>query len=88
MNIWIEEIDIEARDIHPNKPPERRAARIGEDLVHIYDTPSSTDKDPSLLVLIFFALFFSMIIGDAGYGLVFLLMALYIRYKHQKLEEW
>jgi len=61
--------------------------KIGEDLVKIYDTPSQTDKDPSLWVVCFFALFFSMIIGDGGYGLILLLVALFIRYKHQGLKD-
>ena len=55
--------------------------KIGEDLVNIYDTPSHTDVDPSPWVLVFFSLFFAMIIGDAGYGLLFLLTALLLRKK-------
>ncbi len=55
--------------------------KIGEDLVNIYDTPSHTDADPSPWVLAFFALFFAMIVGDAGYGLVFLATALLLRKK-------
>jgi len=43
-------------------------ARIGQDLIAIYDTPSIADADPSLWVLAFFALFFAMILGDGGYG--------------------
>jgi V/A-type H+-transporting ATPase subunit I len=54
---------------------------MGEDLVSIYDTPSHTDTDPSGWVLGFFSLFFAMIIGDAGYGLVFLGTALWLRSK-------
>ena len=50
---------------------------MGEDLVYVYDTPSVTDKDPSNWVLGFFALFFGMIISDAGYGFIFLAVALF-----------
>lgn len=86
MNIHVEEIDVDPHDVVPTYLENEGAAKIGEDLVHVYDTPSKTDKDPSLWVLIFFALFFSMIIGDGGYGLVLLLIALYIRYKHSGLH--
>lgn len=55
--------------------------KIGEDLVNIYDTPAHTDADPSPWVLVFFSLFFAMIVGDAGYGLLFLLTALLLRKK-------
>ena len=60
--------------------------RIGEELVHIYDTPSTTDKDPSGWVFWAFLLFFSMIISDAGYGFIFLAMALFLYFKFPKLK--
>ncbi len=60
--------------------------RLGEDLVHIYDTPSATDKDPSNWVLYSFALFFAFIIGDAGYGLVYLAIALFLKYKFPNVK--
>lgn len=81
MNVYVDEIAIDENEMIPTYLENEGAHRIGEDLVHIYDTPSHTDKDPSLWVLLAFALFFSMIIGDAGYGLVFLAAALFIRYK-------
>lgn len=76
-------------DLLPTLPDEtpptylenHRLPKIGEDLVNIYDTPSHTDKDPSTWVLVFFSLFFAMIIGDAGYGMIFLLTALFLRKK-------
>jgi V/A-type H+-transporting ATPase subunit I len=41
----------------------------GEDLVRVYSYPSYQDFDPSGMVLYCFAVFFGMILGDAGYGL-------------------
>ncbi|MBA3815961.1 MAG: V-type ATP synthase subunit I [Parachlamydiaceae bacterium] len=87
MNVHAEEIANDPNDVAPTYLENTGAARIGEDLVHIYDTPSNADKDPSVWVLVFFALFFSMIIGDGGYGLIMLLVALYIRNKHTKLTK-
>lgn len=81
MNVHMEEIAVEKDDAMPTYLENSGAARIGEDLVHIYDTPSTTDKDPSLWVLGAFSLFFAIIIGDAGYGLIFLGVALYLRWK-------
>lgn len=88
MNVFVEEIDVDPYDVVPTYLENTGAARVGEDLIHIYDTPSITDKDPSMWVLVFFALFFSMIIGDGGYGLILLLIALYIRYKHSGLRSY
>lgn len=86
MRVHIEEIAIEASDAVPTYLDNHGLGRMGEDLVNIYDTPSTSDKDPSLWVLFFFALFFSMIIGDAGYGLILLLVAVYVRMKFTKIS--
>ena len=46
------------------------ALRGGEDLVSFYMTPAYHMWDPSKVVLFAFALFFAMIIADAGYGVL------------------
>jgi V/A-type H+-transporting ATPase subunit I len=57
-----------------DKPPTLLAnppgLRGGEDLVMFYMTPAYSMWDPSKVVLFAFALFFAMIIADAGYGLL------------------
>jgi len=45
-------------------------------------TPGYKELDVSPLVLIFFSIFFAMIIGDAGYGLLFLFLT---AYAHKKM---
>lgn len=80
-DIHCEEVMIEETDSIPTYLENEGIHRVAEDLTHIYDTPSHTDKDPSLWILVFFSLFFAMIIGDGGYGLVFLAIALYVRFK-------
>jgi V/A-type H+/Na+-transporting ATPase subunit I len=81
MNVQAEEIAIEKDESIPTYLENEGYNRIGEDLVHIYDTPSNKDKDPSLWVLVFFSFFFAFIVGDGGYGLIFLLTALFIHYR-------
>ncbi len=46
--------------------------------------PGYRENDISLWFLLFFTLFFAMIIGDAGYGLVFLLAAVGLHFKARK----
>jgi V/A-type H+-transporting ATPase subunit I len=53
----------------------------GEDLVKVYSHPNYSDFDPSGLVLYFFALFYGMIIGDAGYGFVLLGFTVLLHWK-------
>lgn len=43
--------------------------------------PGYREVDVSIYFLIAFALFFAMLVGDAGYGLVFLLVTLFLRKK-------
>lgn len=86
LGVHYEEVAIEPEDRVPTYLENHGLSRLGEDLVHIYDTPSATDKDPSMWVLGGFALFFAFIIGDAGYGLIYLALALFLRYKYPALK--
>lgn len=85
MHVYVDEIVPDPREQVPTYLDNVGVRRIGEDLVHVYDTPSNSDKDPSLWVLLWFSLFFAMIVGDGGYGAIFLAIALYVRYKSGKL---
>lgn len=82
LSVHIEPIEIEETDTPPTYLENQGFSRLGEDLIGIYDTPSGTDRDPSLWVLAFFALFFAFIVGDGGYGFFFLGLALYLRYRY------
>lgn len=86
QHVWGHQVKIEEGETVPTCLKNGALGQIGEDLVGVYDIPSSSDKDPSLWVLGFFALFFSMIIGDGGYGLIFLLISLFIHFKFPSLE--
>ncbi|MBA2726585.1 MAG: V-type ATP synthase subunit I, partial [Parachlamydiaceae bacterium] len=84
LHVYIEQVAIDPTDVVPTYLQNEGTKRIGEDLVHIYDVPSKDDADPSLWVLVFFALFFSIIVGDAGYGLVLLLAGIFVQLKYKK----
>lgn len=84
-HVQMDKVAIKEDDVIPTYLENQGTARLGEDLIRIYDTPSNTDKDPSLWVFGFFALFFAMIVGDGGYGLVYLVLALYGWYKYPKI---
>ena len=55
----------------------------GEDLVKVYSHPGYQDFDPSGFVLYCFAVFFGMILGDAGYGVTLLLITFLLKKKFQ-----
>ncbi|MBI5274381.1 MAG: V-type ATP synthase subunit I [Chlamydiales bacterium] len=86
LHVVCEEIAIEKHDRVPTYMENQGIGAIGEDLVHIYDVPSTNDRDPSIWVFFSFALFFSMIVGDAGYGFIYLLVALFLKWKYRKAK--
>ncbi len=86
MAIHAEEIAIEERDSVPTCMQNKGVRRMGEDLVQIYDVPASEDKDPSGWVFWAFALFFAIIVADGGYGLLFLAVTLFCKYKFPKAK--
>ncbi len=86
MAIHCEPIVIEETDRVPTYMQNKGPQRIGEDLVKIYDIPATSDRDPSGWVFWFFALFFAMIVADGGYGLLYLGIALYIKFKYPALK--
>jgi V/A-type H+-transporting ATPase subunit I len=55
-------------------------------LMDIYSRPKYTELDPTLTLSIVFPLFFGLILGDVGYGLILLAMSLALR-KFLKGEE-
>jgi V/A-type H+-transporting ATPase subunit I len=86
LPVYVTQVSTEERDIVPTYLENKGFAKIGQDLVEIYDVPSTRDKDPSFYVLCSFALFFGMIVSDAGYGLLFLIASLYARFKLPNLK--
>ena len=55
-------------------------------LMDVYSRPKYTELDPTLLVSIVFPIFFGLILGDVGYGLILLALSLGLR-KFLKGEE-
>lgn len=84
---------VETVVVHPDpgeKEPtlivNRGAAAMGTDLVNIYDTPSYRDWDPSSWVFFSFVMFFAMIIADGGYGLILLVISLFLKVRFRKAK--
>lgn len=82
LGLYVTRIAFEKKDRVPTYLENKGGARLGEDLINIYDTPSTEDRDPSLWVFIAFGIFFSMIIADAGYGLLLLAISLWLYFKY------
>ena len=59
----------------PTRLDNAMPAAAGEDLAHFYQIPGPRDWDPSGVLVASFALFFAMVLSDAGYGALVLLIA-------------
>ena len=55
--------------------------RMYEVLTKMYGMPSGTDFDPTPIVAPFFSLFFAFCMGDAGYGLLLILLGFILKKK-------
>ncbi|MFQ5918886.1 MAG: V-type ATP synthase subunit I [Thermoplasmata archaeon] len=53
-----------------------RPARTFEFLTNLFSTPKYGEIDPTLALFVFFPVFFGFMIGDLGYGLLFILLGL------------
>jgi V/A-type H+-transporting ATPase subunit I len=71
-------IDIEHDDVpvEYNNPDFAKPTQV---LMDVYSRPRYTEVDPTLMISIVFPLFFGLIVGDVGYGLIFLAMAFGLR---------
>lgn len=68
-------------DSFPVKFKNNAYTRMYEVLTKMYGMPSGTDFDPTPIVAPFFSLFFAFCMGDAGYGLVLILLGFILKKK-------
>ncbi len=54
-------------------------AKPTEVLMDVYSRPGYSEVDPTLMISIVFPIFFGLILGDVGYGLILLVMAFGLR---------
>lgn len=76
--LYIKE-DAAEEDNPPIRLKNNRYVKMFESLTGMYGMPGYTEYDPTPVVSIFFLLFFAMCMGDAGYGLVLILVGLAIK---------
>lgn len=86
LPLCLEGILKEKKDHEPTYLENKKMGKVGEDVIKIYDIPSTEDKDPSMWVLSAFAIFYSMIISDAGYGLIYFILGFILYRKWRPLE--
>lgn len=69
------EVDEESPVLLKHTPP----VRPFQYLVNIYSTPNLKEIDPTLIVALIFPIFFGLMIGDLGYGIILVIMGFILK---------
>lgn len=81
---FLQQLEISEEDHIPVKLKNNSFARLFEPITKMYSLPNYTELDVTALFAPFFVLFFSLCFGDAGYGLIILVLASFFKYKQKK----
>ena len=82
--VYYEMRPAEKEDNAPIKLKNGKLSRAFEMLTKMYGLPDYGEFDPTPLLAPFYALFFGMCVGDAGYGLLLVILGLYLKKKLSK----
>ena len=82
--VYYEMRPAEKEDNAPIKLKNGKISRAFEMLTKMYGMPDYGEFDPTPLLAPFYALFFGMCVGDAGYGLLLVVLGLYLKKKLSK----
>jgi len=79
-NVHLEEMEIDTRDLQRVPVVLRNSPMLKpfENFTRLLPLPSYTSYDPTPFIGIFFPVFFGMILGDAGYGLLLFILSLFM----------
>ena len=69
-DVFIQLLAPEAKDEPPTLVENNRAVKAYEQITDMYSSPRYREIDPNPIMAIFYFLFFGIMIGDAGYGLI------------------
>jgi V/A-type H+-transporting ATPase subunit I len=70
--------EIETRESPPTLLENPKRFKVFESFIRFYSLPSGTEFDPTLIFGLLFPIFYGLMIGDVGYGLVILLVSLWV----------
>lgn len=79
-SVFISKLEIEKEEIKSNKVPVEYdnpgIVRPLQTIMDLYSRPTYKEIDPSVIIFITFPLFYGLMLGDIGYGLVLLILGL------------
>ena len=84
--VYYEETDPVKEDATPIKLHNNRFTKLFEPLTGMYGWPNYNEFDPTPILAPFYLLFFSLCVGDAGYGLALILVGWLIAKEKLRIE--
>ncbi len=87
-DIIVQQTEIDERDFAETPVALKNDPRIApfSNLLSVYGMPRYGTLDPSGFLFVFFPLFFGMIVGDVGYGMIMLGIVVWLRLKFRENE--
>jgi len=85
-SLYLEEIEVKQEDEPPTLLKNPRPVRRFEFLLEVYSIPNYRDMDPSFILSLIFPLFFGLMIGDIGYGILLILFGVLFMKKFKDSE--
>ena len=83
--------EFEKPSANPDNPPVHLKtpewAKPFRTFLDLFATPRYNEIDPMIFMAIFFVLFFGIMLGDAGYGLLLLILSIFGYFKFKKISE-
>ena len=76
---YVTELPVGAHDVVPVEYNNPKFAQPSQFFMDIYARPKYTEIDPTLMLSIVFPIFFGLILGDVGYGLILLALCFALR---------
>ncbi|MGE0243143.1 MAG: V-type ATP synthase subunit I [Nitrososphaeraceae archaeon] len=70
--------ELETQDTPPTLLENPKRFKVFESFIRFYSLPTGTEFDPTLIFGLIFPIFYGLMIGDVGYGLVILLVSLWV----------
>ena len=70
--------ELQTKDNPPTLLANPKRFKVFESFVRFYSLPSGNEFDPTLIFGLIFPIFYGLMIGDVGYGLVILLVSLWV----------
>ncbi|MFC1690792.1 V-type ATP synthase subunit I [Nanoarchaeota archaeon] len=80
-HLYVEEVSIEKTDSVPIELQHSALVRPFQFFMDLYSLPSYKEIDPTVLMFFTFPLFFGIMLGDVGYGIVTLLLWVFLKRK-------